>query len=151
MGIGKFARLARALLEDQAAEFPRWARILAVRRERGGSVTLDLEIHYGWAESFTHSSRFPARALGGVVPEAGQDVAIRRILPFNDEEITYAIEWGLQPRYGTPADAPPDRQHPAKRMIAAKRAHGAGKISDAELEQAKDDLRRWGKDRGVPT
>ncbi len=36
-------------------------------------------------------------------------------------------------------------------MIAAKRAHDAGVISDAELERAKDDLRRWGKDRGVPT
>jgi len=68
--------------------------ILAVRRERSGFVTLALEIHYGWAESFVYSGRYPARALGGVVPEAGQHVAIRRILPFDDEEITYAISEG---------------------------------------------------------
>ena len=85
------------------------------------------------------------------MPEAGQHVAIRRILPCDDEEITYAIEWDKAPQYGTPADAPPEQQHPALRMIAAKRAHDAGAISDAEFEQAKDHLRRWGKDRGVPT
>jgi hypothetical protein len=59
-------------------------------------------------------------------PEVGQDVAIRRILPFDDEEITYAIEWGMEPQFGTPADAPPERQNPAKRMIAAKRARRTG-------------------------
>ena len=57
----------------------------------------------------------------------------------------------MPPRYGTPADAPPERQHPAKRMIAAKRPHDAGLITDAEFAQAQDDLRQWGKDRGMPT
>ena len=52
---------------------------------------------------------------------------------------------------GIPADAPPEQQHPAMRMIAIKRAHDAGVISDTEFEQAKDDLRRWGTDRGVST
>jgi hypothetical protein len=150
MGIGKFARLAKAVIEDQAAQFPKWARIVGVRPERGGFVTLDLEIHYGWAEPFIYSGGYPARAFGGIVPEAGQHVAIRRILPYDDEVTTYAIEWGKEPRYGTPADAPAEQQ-PALRMIAAKRAHDAGMISDAEFEQAKDDLRRWGKGRGVPT
>jgi hypothetical protein len=151
MGIGKFARLAKAVIEDQAAQFPRWARITAVRPERGRFVTLDMEIHYGWAEPFSYTGRYQVRAPGGVVPEAGQHVAIRRILPFDDEEVTYAIEWDQAPQYGTPADAPPDQQHPALRMIAAKRAHDAGAISDAEFAQAKDDLRLWGGDRGVPT
>jgi hypothetical protein len=149
MGIGKFAKLAKAVIEDQAAQFPKWARIVGLRPERGGFVTLDLEIHYGWAEPFVYSGRYPARALGGVVPEAGRDVAIRRILPYDDEEVTYAIEWGMEPQYGTPADAPPEQRHPALRMAAAKRAYDAGMISDAELEQAKDDLRRWGRGRGV--
>jgi putative oligomerization/nucleic acid binding protein len=80
------------------------------------------------------------------VPEAGQHVAIRRILPYDDEETTYAIEWGKEAQYGAPAE-----QQPALRMIAARRAHDAGLISDAEFEQAKDDLRRWGKGRGEPT
>jgi hypothetical protein len=150
MGIGRFARLARALIEDQAAGFPRWARIIAVLPGHGGFAAVVLEIHYGWAEPFSYTARFPARALAGVVPEAGQDLAIRRILPFDDEEVTYAIEWGKPPHYGVPADAPPERQHPAKRMIVAKRAHDAGLISDLELEQAQDELRRWGKDRGSP-
>jgi hypothetical protein len=64
MGIGKLARLARAVIEDQAAQFPKWARIVGVRPERGGLVTLDLEIHYGWAEPFIYSGCYPARARG---------------------------------------------------------------------------------------
>ena len=151
MGIRAFAKLAKAVIEDQAAQFPKWAKILAVRPERGRSVTLDLEIHYGWAEPFIYSGSYQLRALGGTVPEAGQHVAIRRSRPHDDLETTYAIEWGKAPQYGTPADAPPEQQHPALRMIAAKRAHDAGLISDAELEQAKDDLRRWGGNRGAPT
>jgi hypothetical protein len=151
MGIGRLAKMAKAIIEDQAAQFPRWARILDVRPERGGFVTLDLEIHYGWAEPFTYSARYRVPAAGGVVPEAGRDVCIRRIAPYDDEDTAYAIEWGTAPRYGTPADAAPEQQHPAGQMIAAKRAHDAGIISDTELEQAKDNLRRWATDRGVPT
>lgn len=151
MGLGKFMRLTQAVIEDQAAQFPRWARITRVRPERGRFVALDLEIHYGWAEPFSYTGRYPARAPGGVVPEVGQDVAIRRILPYDDEETSYVIEWGKPPQYGTPPGAPPGQQHPAVRMIAAKRAHAAGLISDAEFEQAQDDLRRWGRDRGVPS
>jgi hypothetical protein len=151
MGIRKFAKLTKAVIEDQAAQFPKWARILGVRPERGRLVTLDLEIHYGWGKPFTYSSRYSVRTLGGVVPEVGQHVAIRQIRSYDDEETTYAIEWGKAPQYGTPADAPPEQQHPALRMAAAKRAHDAGMISDAEFEQAKDDLRRWGRDRGMPT
>jgi len=146
MGFGKFARLAKAVTEDQAAQFPKWARITGVRPERGRFVALDLEIHYGWAEPFSYTGRYPARALGGVVPAAGQDVAIRRILPYDDEETSYVIEWGKPPQYGAPAG-----QHPAVRMTAAKRAHAAGVISDAEFEQAQADLRRWGRNRGVPS
>jgi hypothetical protein len=151
MAIRKFARLAKAMIEDQAAEFPRWAKILAVRPGPGRFVTLDLEIHYGWAEPFAYSRRDQQRPPPDAAPEAGQHVAIRRILPYDDEETTYAVEWGKPPQYGTPADAPPAHQHPALRMIAAKRAHDAGTIGDAEYEQAKGDLRTWGKDRGVPT
>jgi hypothetical protein len=151
MGIGKFARIARAYGEDQAAQFPRWAEITGVRPERGRFVALDLAIHYGWAEPFSYTGRYPAAALEDVQPETGEHVAIRRILPYDDEEITYAIEWGKPPQYGTPADAPPEQQHPAVRMIAAQRAHAAGMISDAEYEQAQKDLRRWGADGGVAT
>ncbi len=117
MGIGKFASLAKAVIEDQAAQFPKWARIVGVRPERGGFVTLNLEIHYGWAEPFIYSGGYPARALGGIVPEAGQHVAIRRILPYDDEVTTYAIEWGKEPRYGTPADAPAEQQPALRRPL----------------------------------
>jgi hypothetical protein len=150
MGLRQFARLAKAVAEDQAAQFPKWAKIVAVRPERGCFVTLDLEIHYGWAEPFPYTGRYRVSAAGGGAPEAGQHVAVRRILPYDDEETTYAIDWDTAPQYGTPADAPPERQHPALRMIAAKRAHDAGTISDAEFEQAQDDLRRWGTDRRMP-
>lgn len=150
MGIRRLAKMTKAIIEDQAAQFPKWAKILEVGPERGGFVRLDLEIHYGWAEPFTHSARYRVPADGGEVPEAGRDVAIRRILP-NDEEITYVIDWGTAPQYGTPADAPPEQRHPAQRMIAAKRAHEAGLISDADFEQAKEDLRGWATDRGLPT
>src|SRR5258708_36506405 len=79
--------------------------ILAVRRERSGFVTLALEIHYGWAESVAYSGRYPARALGGVVPEAGQEVAIPRGLPFQGEAMTAAVSEGLDPPPGTPPQA----------------------------------------------
>lgn len=151
MGIGRFAKLAKAVIEDYSDRFPKWARITGVRPDRGRFVTLDLEIHYGWAEPFSYTGRYPAAALAGRPAQVGQHVAIRRILPFDDEETTYAIEWGKPPQYGIPADAPPEQQHPAMRMIAIKRAHDAGVISDTEFEQAKDDLRRWGRDRGVST
>ena len=142
MGIRAFARLAKAVIADQTAQFPKWAQILAVRPERGRFVTLDLEIHYGWTEPFTYTG--PYRLPVGVMPEAGQHVAVRRISP-DDADVSYAIEWGTPPRYG----APPG-QHPAVRMDAARRAHDAGAISDTEYEQAQDDLRRWGRDHGGP-
>lgn len=151
MAIRKFAKFARAVIEDQAAQFPKWAKIQAVRPGPGRFLTLDLEIHYGWAEPFSYTARDSAHATEHAVPEPGQHVAIRRMLPFDDEDTTYAIEWGKPPQYGTPADAPPSQQHPALRMAAAKRAHDAGMISDAEFEQAKEDLRQWGTERGLPT
>src|SRR5258707_4696287 len=83
--------------------------ILAVRRERSGFVTLALEIHYGWAESFVYSGRYPARALGGVLAEAGQHAAIRPILPVYREEDTHAVHDGCRRTTAHPPVVRPDR------------------------------------------